>query len=42
MISEWKDKFNAEQEKSDEFFSKAEKYKIIAKDYRREIEKLKA
>ena len=34
----WKDKFHSEQEKTDEFYSKAEKYKLIAKDYRKEVE----
>lgn len=38
----WKDKFTKEQEKTDEFYSKAEKYKLIAKDYRKEIERLSA
>lgn len=39
---EYKEKFKQEQNKSDEFFTKAEKYKVIAKDYRKEIDKVKS
>jgi hypothetical protein len=39
--AKWREKFNGEQDRTDEFFSKAEKYKLIAKDFRREIAALK-